>query len=191
VNTKFNVILIQVDIWSILADVSIGTWLGFVVTLVASFGVLRVRRERRKTKLRRALVAELEQQDLDRVVSAVNASEAAVPPGESNGNLDLDPSELPPAGTLPIHIYTSNTGNLGILSEDEVTDTVSYYSTLLTQKAIIQAIRSGDGAVAADQKELRDTLPGLENDRSDLVETLRDAEQHPERLRIEDKLPYQ
>lgn len=175
-NTKFNVIPIQVDIWSILADVSIGTWLGFVVTLVASFGVLRVRRERRKTKLRRALVAELEQQDLDRVVSAVNASEAAVPPGESNGNPDLDPSELPPAGTLPTQIYTSNTGNLGILSEDEVTDTVAYYSTLLTQKAIIQAIRSGDGAVAADQKELRDTLPGLEDDRSDLMETLRDAE---------------
>lgn len=167
---------LQADIWSILTDVSIGTWIGFLVTLVASFGVLHVRRERRKTKLRRALVAELEQQDLDRVLKAVNASEAAVPPGGSRESPDLDPSELPPAGTLPTQIYTSNTGNLGILSEDVVTDTVEYYSTLLTQKAIIQAIRSDEGAVSADQKELRDTLPGLENKRTDLVESLNDAQ---------------
>lgn len=166
----------QADIWSILTDVSIGTWIGFLVTLVASFGVDHIRRERRKTKLRRALVAELEQQDLDRVLKAVNASVAAVPPGESRESLDLDPSELPPAGTLPTQIYTSNTGNLGILSEDVVTDIVEYYATLLTQKAIIQAIRSDEGAVEADQKELRDTLPGLEKRRADLVESLKDAQ---------------
>ena len=167
---------LRADIWSILTDVSIGTWIGFLVTLVASFGVLYVRRERQKTKLQRALVAELEQQDLDRVLKAVNASEAAVPPGESRGSPDLDPSELPPAGTLPTQIYTSNTGNLGILSEDIVTDTVDYYSTLLTQKATIQAIRSDEGAVAADQKELRDTLPDLENKRTNLVESLNDIQ---------------
>lgn len=166
---------LQIDIWSILADISIGTWLGFIVTLIASFGAIHVRRERRKTKLRRALAAELKQQDLNRIIKAVNASEAAVPPGESRETPDLDPSELPPAGTLPTQIYTSNTGNLGILSEDEVTDTVSYYSTLLTQKTVIRAIRSGEGAVAADQKELRDTLPDLEKDRTDLVKTLEDA----------------
>lgn len=167
---------LQADIWSILTDVSIGTWIGFIVTLIASFGVLHVRRERRKTKLRRALIGELKHQDLDRVVKAVNASEAAVPPGESKENPDLDPSALPPSGTLPAQIYTSNTGNLGILSKDEVDATVSYYSTLLTQKAIIQAIRSGDGVVAADQKELRNTISGLEDDRCDLVGTLNDSE---------------
>lgn len=167
---------IQADIWSIIADVSIGTWLGFFVTLIASFGALYLRRESQKTKLRRALVAELERQDLNRVINTVTAAEEAVPPGEPSESPDLNPAELPPAGTLPTQIYTSNTGNLGILSKDEVDDTVSYYSTLLTQKAIIRAIRSGDGAVAADQKELRDTVPALEDDRSDLVETLEDAE---------------
>ena len=167
---------LQTDIWSILTEVSIGTWIGFIVTLVASFGVFYIRRERRKTKLRRALVAELEQQDLDRVLKAVNASEAAVPPGESRESPDLDPSELPPAGTLPTQIYVANTDSLGILSEDVVTDIVEYYSSLLTQKAIIQAIRSGEGAVAADQKELRDTLPSLENKRTDLVESLNDTQ---------------
>jgi hypothetical protein len=170
------VLPLQADIWSILTDVSLGTWIGFLVTLIASFGALYLRRERQKTKLRRALVAELEQQDLDRVISTVTAAEEAIPPGEPSESPDLDPAELPPAGTLPTQIYTSNTGNLGILSEDEVEDTVSYYSTLLTQKAIIRTIRSGDGAVAADQKELRETVPDLEDDRTDLVETLEDAD---------------
>lgn len=171
-----NVTLLQADIWPLIADVSIGTWLGFIVTLIASFGVLRVRRERQKTKLRRALVAELEQQDLDRIISAVTTSEAAVPPGETSENPDLDPAELPPSGTLPTQIYASNAGNLGILPQDEVDDIVEYYSSLLTQKSIIQAIRSEDGAVAADRKELRDYVTDLEDNRSDLVDTLKDAE---------------
>jgi hypothetical protein len=167
---------LQVDTGSILAEVSIGTWIGFIVTLIASFGVLYVRRERQKNKLRRALIAELEQHDLNRVITAVRASETAVAPDETSENPELEPAELPPAGTLPTQIYTSNTGNLGILSKDEVDDIVEYYSTLLMQKSIIQAIRSGGGAVAADRKELRDTVPSLEDDRSDLVDTLKDAE---------------
>lgn len=165
---------IQIDVWSLLADVSIGTWLGFIVTLIASFGVYLYRRKHRRTKLRRALAAELDQQDLDSVITAVNASEAAVPPGESSDNTELGPAELPPPGTLPTQVYTSNTGNLGILPENEVKDTVEYYSALLTQKSIIKDIRSGDGAVGADQKELRDTVPDLQDDRSELVETLKD-----------------
>ena len=167
---------LQVDIWSIFTDVSIGTWIGFIVTLIASFGVLHVRRERQKIKLRRALIAELEQHDLNRVITAVRASEAAVAPGETSENLELEPAELPPAGTLPTQIYTSNTGNLGTLSKNEVDDIVEYYSTLLIQKSIIRTIRSGDDAVAADRKELRDTIPSLEDDRSDLVDTLKDTE---------------
>lgn len=174
-NEHLNVIPLQVDIWSILSDVSIGTWLGFIITIVASFGVLYVRRERQKTKLRRSLIAELEQQDLDRVIKTVKAAQEAVPPGESSESPELDPGELPPAGTLPTQIYTSNTGNLGILSKLEVVDTVAYYSALLTQKSIIQAIRSGENTVAADQKELCDTIPDLEDDRSDLVQLLKDA----------------
>lgn len=169
-------LLLQIDIWSILIDVSIGTWLGLIVTAGTTLSALQIRRKRRKTKLRRALVAELEQQDLDRVINAVNASKAAVPPGESNESPELNPAELPPAGTLPTQIYASNAANLGILSEEEVKDTVEYYSALLTQKSIIRSIRSGDGAVAADQKELRDAVPNMEEDRSDLVETLKDAE---------------
>lgn len=155
---------------------SIGTWLGFIVTVATTLGALQVRRRHRKTKLRRALIAELEQQDLHRVINAVNASNAAVPPGESGESPELDPAELPPAGTLPTQIYASNAANLGLLSEEEVTDIVEYYSALLTQKAIIQAIRSGGDAVAADQKELCNTVPDLEEDRSGLVETLKDAE---------------
>lgn len=157
-------------------DVSIGTWLGFLATVGTSFGVLYIRRERRKTKLRRSLVAELEQHDLSRVTEAVSASESAVPPDESIERLELEPSELPPAGTLPTQIYTSNTANLGILPEQEVADIVSYYSTLLTQKAIIRDIRSSDDVVTADQKELRDTVPDLNDDHSSLLQTLKDTE---------------
>lgn len=165
--------LLQINIWSILTDISTGTWLGFVVTVTTSFGVLHIRRERRKSKLRRSLVAELEQQDLDRVISAVNASQAAVPPDGMTDSPDLDASELPPAGILPTQIYTSNAANLGILSEQEVAAIVEYYSSLLTQKAIVRTIRSNGGAVAADRKELSDTIPGLKDDRKSLLQALK------------------
>lgn len=168
-------ILPQIDIWSIITDVSIGTWLGFIVTVATGLLVLYLRREHRKTNLRRSLIAELEQQDLDRVIAAVHASESAVPPDDSMEPTELEPPELPPAGTLPTQIYTSNAANLGILSEQEVQDTVEYYSTLLTQKAIVRAIRSGDGSMVADQKELRETVPELEDDRTSLVQMLKDT----------------
>lgn len=165
--------LLQLDISSILTEVSIGTWLGFLVTVFTSFAVLFVRYQRRKTKLRRSLIAELEQQDLDRVITAVDASEAAVPPNGTPDNVDLDPSELPPAGTLPTQIYTSNTANLGILSAREVKDVVEYYSSVLTQKAIIRSIRSNQRTVMADQRELTETIPDLEKDRKSLLENLK------------------
>jgi DNA-binding transcriptional regulator YhcF (GntR family) len=85
----------------------------------------------------------------------------------------VEPPELPPAGTLPSHIYESNAGNLGILSSDEVTNTVEYYSSLLTQKAIIESIRTDGEAITPDQKELHDNMPKLEDDRTELIETLK------------------
>lgn len=170
-----TVLPLQADIWSILTDVSLGTWLGFVVTLIASVGVYLFRRRKQKTKLRRALISELKEQDLDQVIKAVNSSESAVPPDDNGESPELDPSELPPAGTLPTQIYTSNAGNLGILSQDEVDDIVSYYSGLLTQKAIINSIRSDEEPMTADQKELRDKISDLEDKRSSLVDTLENA----------------
>ncbi|GAA0524873.1 hypothetical protein [Halorubrum aquaticum] len=170
-----TVLPLQVDVWSLLTDVSLGTWLGFVVTLITSVGVYLLRRSQQKTKLRRSLISELEEQDLDRVIKAVNSSESAVPPDDNGESPELDPSELPPAGTLPTQIYTSNAGSLGILSQDEVDDIVSYYSGLLTQKAIINSIRSDNGSMAADQKELRDKITDLEDERSSLVDTLENA----------------
>lgn len=170
-----TVLPLQADIWSILTDVSLGTWLGFAVTLIASVGVYLFRRRQQKTKLRRALISELKEQDLDQVIKAVNSSESAVPPDDNGESPELDPSELPPAGTLPTQIYTSNAGNLGILSQDEVDDIVSYYSGLLTQKAIINSIRSDEEPMTADQKELRDKISDLEDKRSSLIDTLEDA----------------
>lgn len=164
---------LQINIWSLLTDVSIGTWLGFVVTVVSSFGVLQVRRNRRKTKLRRSLLAELEQHDLERIVTAINAAEAAVPPDEKTKNPSFVPSELPPADTLPTEIYTSNAANLGILSGQEVEAVVEYYSSLLTQKAIIHNIRTNDDTVLADQKELSETVPQLEEARMNLLQMLK------------------
>lgn len=168
-----NMTPIQANISSILTNISIGTWLGFLITIATSFGVLYARRKRLKTNLRRSLIAELEQQNLTRVIKAIKASESAVPPNGSTERLELEPSELPPAGTLPSQIYMSNAGNLGILSEQEVKDIVEYYSTLHTQKAIIRAIRSDVDAIIADQKELRNTIPKLEEDRTDLVQKLK------------------
>jgi hypothetical protein len=173
--TEIPVYPLQADIWSIFTDVSLGTWLGFLITLIASFGVYVYRRKQQKTKLRRSLTSELEQQDLDQVINAVNSSESAVPPDDKGEIPELDSSELPPAGTLPTQIYTSNAGNLGILSQDEVDDIVSYYSGLLTQKAIIESIRSDNEAMTADQKELRNKITDLEDERSSLVDTLENA----------------
>jgi hypothetical protein len=170
-----TVLPLQADIWFILTDVGLGTWLGFLVTITASFGVYLYRRKNRKKKLRRALISELKEQDLDQVINAVNSSQSAVPPDDNGESPELDPSELPPAGTLPTQIYTSNVGNLGILSQSEIDDIVSYYSGLLTQKAIIESIRTDNEAMAADQKELQDKITDLEDERSSLLDTLENA----------------
>lgn len=164
---------LQAGITDILTDVSLGTWIGFVVTIITTFGLLIIRWWRRRLKLRRSLIAELEQQDLQSVIEPLQSAEATTNTGSSQDPPPVDPSELPPAGTLPTHIYESNASNLGILSSDEVTDVVEYYSTLLTQKAIIESIRTGGETITPDQKELRDTLPGLEVDRTELIETLK------------------
>lgn len=103
---------IQIDIWSFLTDVNLGTWLGFVVTLITSVGVYLLRRSQQKTKLWRSLLSELDEQDLDRVIKAVNSSESAVPPDDNGESPELDPPELTPAGTLPTRIYSSNAGSL-------------------------------------------------------------------------------
>lgn len=163
---------LQSGLNDILTDVSLGTWIGFVVTLITTFGLLIIRWWRRRVKLRRSLIAELEQQDLQSVIEPLQSAEATTNAGGSQDPPPVEPSELPPAGTLPTHIYESKAGNLGILSSDEVTDIVEYYSTLLIQKAIIKSIRTDEDAITADQKELRDTMPGLEDDRTDLIETL-------------------
>lgn len=165
--------LLQAGFTDILTDVSLGTWIGFVVTLITTFGLLLIRWWRRRVKLRRSLIAELEQQDLQSVIEPLQSAETTTNAGGLQDPPSVEPSELPPAGTLPTHIYESNAGNLGILSSEEVTDIVEYYSTLLTQKVIIEFIRTDEDAITADQKELRDTMPGLEDDRTDLIATLK------------------
>jgi len=159
--------------FTILTEVSLGTWIGFVVTIFTTFGLLIFRWWRRREKLRRSLIAELEQQDLQSVIEPLQSAEATTTIGGSQNPPPVEPPELPPAGTLPSHIYESNAGNLGILSSDEVTNTVEYYSYLLTQKAIIESIRTDGEAITPDQKELHDTMPKLEDDRTELIETLK------------------
>ena len=84
-----TVLPLQAEIWSILTDVSLGTWLGFVVTLITSIGVYLLRRSQQKTKLRRSLISELEEQDVDRIIKAVNSSESAVPPDDNGESPEL------------------------------------------------------------------------------------------------------
>lgn len=156
---------------SFVFDLQIGAVLGFAATLIGSFGVWYLSKRNRRTRLRKALVAELNHQELGRIVESLE-TDGPVDSAEDQSEYDVEGSELPPAGALPTTVYQSNAGNLGELPSNEVEDVVEYYSSLESQKAIIQAIRNNEGVLSADKRDLHDRMPELRSDRDDLVTKL-------------------
>jgi hypothetical protein len=159
----------------ILSGIGMGAILGFVATLLSSFGLLYLRRKLRRDRLRRAIIAELKKQDLEQIVESLQTDEIGDVDTEDSEDYRVNPSDLPPADSIPTSIYEGNTGNLGTLPAEEVSVVVEYYSTLLTLKSIIRAIRNDETVLSADKKELYEELPGLESDRSQLLITLRSS----------------
>ncbi|WP_152419115.1 hypothetical protein [Natrinema gari] len=157
----------------LLSGIGTGAILGFVATLLSSFGLLYLRRKHRRDRLRRAIIAELEKQDLERIVESLQMDETTDIDTEDSEEYPVRPSDLPPADSIPTSIYEGNTGNLGTLPEKEVSEVVEYYSSLLALKSIIQAVRNEESVLSADKKELHDELPNLESDRKELLTSLR------------------
>jgi hypothetical protein len=156
---------------SFVFDLQVGAILGFAATLIGSFGVWHLSKHNRKKRLRKALVAELNHQELGRIVESLE-TDGPVGFEEGQSDYEVEASELPPAGALPTTVYQSNVGNLGELPSDEVEDVVEYYSSLEAQKAIIQAIRNDGEVLSADKRDLHDEMPQLSSDRDDLVTKL-------------------
>lgn len=153
---------------SFVFDLQVGAVLGFAATLIASFGVWYLSKRNRKKRLRKALVAELSHQELGRIVESLGI-EGPVDSEEGQSEYEVEGSELPPAGAFPTTVYQSNAGNLGELPSDEVEDVVEYYSSLESQKAIIQAIRNNEEVLSADKRDLHNEMPELSSDRDKLV----------------------
>ncbi|WP_158057982.1 hypothetical protein [Halorussus halophilus] len=155
------------------ADLQVGAVLGFAATLLASFGVWYLNKRNRKRRLRKAIVAELQKQE-EKVEQAVESlkTEGPVDSESSSSNYEVDASELPASGSIPTTIYESNAANLGELPSDEVEAIVNYYSTLQTQKAIIEAIRNDGGALSADKRDLHNEMPDLNTARTELIDKL-------------------
>lgn len=159
----------------ILSGIETGAILGFFATLLSSFGLLYLRRKHRRNRLRRAMIVELEKQDLERIVESLQTDGTRDVDTEDSEKYPVDPSDLPPADSIPTSIYEGNTGNLGTLPAEEVSEVVEYYSTLLTLKSIIRAIRSDESVLSADKKELHEKLPDLESDKVQLIGTLQSS----------------
>lgn len=157
----------------LLSEIGTGAILGFFATLLSSFGLLYLRRKHRRDRLRRTAIAELKKQDLGRIVESLQTDEASDVDIENSENYPIEPSDLPPADSIPTIIYEANAGNLGTLPEKEVTKIVEYYSSLLVLKSIIRAIRNEDSVLSADKKELYEKLPAMETDKEQLLTTLR------------------
>lgn len=156
----------------ILSGIGTGAILGFFATLLSSFGLLYLRRKHRRDRLRRAIIAELEKQDLERIVESLQTDGLGDVDTEDSEEYPVGPSDLPPADSIPTSIYEGNAGNLGTLPAEEVSEVVEYYSSLLTLKSIIRAIRNDESVLSADKKELHDELPDLESGRGEILITL-------------------
>lgn len=159
----------------ILSGIGTGAVLGFFATLLSSFGLLYLRRKHRQDRLRRAIIAELEKQDLERIVESLQTDGTGDVDTEDSEEYPVGPSDLPPADSIPTSIYEGNAGNLGTLPAEEVSVVVEYYSSLLSLKSIIRAIRNDESVLSADKKELHEELPELESDRGQLLTTLRSS----------------
>jgi hypothetical protein len=156
---------------SFVFDLQVGAVLGFAATLIGSFGVWYLSKCNRKKRIRKALVAELNHQELGRIVESLE-TDGPVDSEEGQSEYEVEGSELPPAGALPTTVYQSNAGNLGELPSDEVNDVVEYYSSLEAQKAIIKAIRNNEEVLSADKRDLHSGMPKLSSDKEDLVDKL-------------------
>lgn len=152
-------------------NLQIGAILGFAATLFGSFGVWYLSKWNRKKRLRKALVAELNQQELERIVESLE-TDGPIDSKDGQSEYEIEGAELPPAGTLPTTMYQSNAGNLGELPSDEIEDVVEYYSSLESQKAIIEAIRNNEEIISADKRDLHNDMPDLRSDRDALITKL-------------------
>lgn len=158
---------------SFLADVQIGAILGFAATLLASFGVWYLNKRNRRKRLRKAIIAELQKQEekIEQIVESLE-TEGPIDSDSSSDEYGIEASELPASGSIPTTIYETNAANLGELPSDEVEAIVNYYSTLQTQKAVIEAIRNDEEVLSADKRDLHNEMPGLDTSRGNLINKL-------------------
>lgn len=154
----------------VLSSIEQGAIIGFFAALLSSFGLFYFRRKHRRNCLRSAILTELEEQDLKRIINSLEANTEI--DSDTEEDYPIEPSDLPPADSIPTSIYEENAGNIGRLPKKETEEVVEYYTELLAQKSIIRAIRNGETVLSADKKELHERLPEMESNRTQLVTIL-------------------
>jgi hypothetical protein len=109
----------------------LGLFIPAVLGIFGSFAVQWRRRESKRTKLRRALLGELESMyEMAKLDAAMYASE-------------MSPTTPPPANRLTTAVYDSNTDGVGLLTEEEIEAITEFYSTAHFVESTIEAYSEG------------------------------------------------
>jgi hypothetical protein len=141
---------------------------GVVVSFASAMIVYAARQSWERRKLRRALLAEVEQMvGLEECSKQMDRIDP--PPGR-----EIQPDDVPAAGTIPTVIYESNAERVGLLrgalGKDELVPVVRFYSRVLRYKSIIADIHSNGKTSDADQEDLYDHIEDVAEERTHILE---------------------
>ncbi|OIB56146.1 hypothetical protein BBD46_19250 [Natrialba sp. SSL1] len=131
--------------------------------------VYAARQSWERKKLRRALLTEVKQMEgLEECADQMDRIDP--PPGRQ-----IQPDDVPAAGTIPTVVYESNAGKIGllkgILGKNELEPVVRFYSKVLRYKSIINDIREDGKTSHADQEDLHDSINEISEMRTDIIES--------------------
>jgi len=128
--------------------------LGFLSTILGSFGLYIKGNRDQEKKLRRAFYCEIKNME------------------EVNSLKELKPSSVPPQEVLSTHIYEQNVSEIGLLTEEEIRMLISYYNHVLTAKEGIRLFHESNISDSEALNGIANISSGLPQQRKEILETL-------------------
>lgn len=133
-----------------------------IIGFIGSFGLYWKQQKDKRRKLRKALRSEIESCNTEPYTEALTSEDA-----------DLDGWLIPETSPFASDIYTNNTSNIGLLSDEEIEDIVDFYSEAHTaEKEIKRAHGDRETSLANNPFVLINRLFELNNQRNDLLKKL-------------------
>jgi hypothetical protein len=164
-----NVQVMNVTAGSTSSGLPDSTLIGIAASVGAALIIYTARQVWERRKLRKALLAEVEQMkgikkcaDRMREISTDPSSRA------------LQPDDVPAPDSIPTVIYENNAGQVGLLGSffdtEELEKVVKFYSKVLRYRSIIRDVRDGE-ASGADQEDLYDDIREVSNERNQIMDS--------------------